>query len=100
INAEAIDLLIRTELPAAARGDRDAYGRIVGDCQNAVTAVALAITRAVTPSAEIAQDDLLAAWPNLKRLKTPSSFFPWLLQYTRHLPTQHPRSTTQRTLAR
>src|SRR3546814_4859298 len=78
MNAEAIDLLIRTELPAAARGDRDAYGRIVGACQNAVTAVALAITRDVPASEDIAQDAFLAAWQNLKRLQNPSSFLPWL----------------------
>ena len=41
---DAIDLLIKRELPAAVRGDRDAYGRIIVASQNAVTAVALAIS--------------------------------------------------------
>src|SRR3546814_10085866 len=96
MNAEAIDLLIRTELPAAARGDRDAYGRIVGACQNAVTAVALAITRDVPASEDIAQDAFLAAWQNLKRLQNPSSFLPWLRQITRNLARDHLRANRHR----
>src|SRR3546814_19508394 len=92
MNAEAIDLLIRTELPAAARGDRDAYGRIVGACQNAVTAVALAITRDVPASEDIAQHAFLAAWQNLTRLQHPSSFLPWLRQITRNLARDHLRA--------
>lgn len=98
MNAEAIDLLIRTELPAAARGDRDAYGRIVGACQNAVTAVALAITRDVPASEDIAQDAFLAAWQNLKRLQNPSSFLPWLRQITRNLARDHLRANRHRPL--
>src|SRR3546814_15767917 len=90
MNAEAIDLLIRTELPAAARGDRDAYGPILGACQNAVTAVALAITRDVHASADIAQAAFLAACQNLQRPQNPSSFLPVLPQPTPHLPRPHP----------
>jgi RNA polymerase sigma factor (sigma-70 family) len=92
MNAEAIDLLIRTARPAAARGDRDAYGRIVAACQNVVTAVALAITRDVPASEDIAQDAFLAAWQNLKRLQNPSSFLPWLRQITRNLARDHLRA--------
>jgi RNA polymerase sigma factor (sigma-70 family) len=99
MNAEAIDLLIRTELPAAARGDRDAYGRIVGAGQNAVTAVALANTRDVPASEDIAQDAFLAAWQNLKRLQNPSSFLPWLRQITRNLARDHLRASRHRPLS-
>jgi RNA polymerase sigma factor (sigma-70 family) len=98
MNAEAIDLLIRHELPAAARGDRDAYGRIVEACQNVVTAVALAITRDVPASEDIAQDAFLAAWQNLKRLQNPSSFLPWLRQITRNLARDHLRANRHRPL--
>src|SRR3546814_19943371 len=93
MNAEAIDLLIRTELPAAARGDRDAYGRIVGACQNAVTAVALAIPRDVPASEDIAQDAFLAAWQNPKRQQNPSSFLPSRPTHPPHPPPPHPRPT-------
>lgn len=98
MNAEAIDLLIRQELPAAARGDRDAYGRIVAACQNVVTAVALAITRDVPASEDIAQDAFLAAWQNLRRLQNPSSFLPWLRQITRNLARDHLRANRYRPL--
>lgn len=98
MNTEAIDLLIRQELPAAARGDRDAYGRIVAACQNVVTAVALAITRDVPASEDIAQDAFLAAWQNLRRLQNPSSFLPWLRQITRNLARDHLRANRHRPL--
>ena len=64
----AIDALIGAELPAARSGDRAAYGRIVAACQNTVTAVALAITRDVPASEDIAQEAFLSAWQHLKRL--------------------------------
>ena len=41
---DTLDTFIRAQLPAAADGDRDAYGRIVAACQNTVT-VAGAVQR-------------------------------------------------------
>lgn len=90
--AQPIDQLIQRELPAAQRGDRDAYGRIVVACQNTVTAVALAITRDVQTSEDIAQDAFISAWEHLKRLQNPSSFLPWLRQITRNLARDHLRA--------
>jgi RNA polymerase sigma factor (sigma-70 family) len=98
MNADAIELLIQRELPSAARGDRDAYGRIVAACQNVVTAVALAITRDVPASEDIAQDAFLAAWQQLRRLQNPSSFLPWLRQITRNLARDHLRANRHRPL--
>lgn len=95
---EAVDLLIKRELPAAARGDRDAYGRIVIASQNTVTAVALAITRDVPASEDIAQEAFLSAWHHLPRLKNPSSFLPWLRQITRNLAHDHLRGRRNRML--
>lgn len=92
MHAEAIDLLIRRELPAAAGGDRHAYGRIVAASQNAVTAVALAITRDVPASEDIAQEAFLSAWQNLQKLQNPTSFLPWLRQITRNLARDHLRA--------
>ena len=91
MNVEAIDLLIRRELPAAARGDRNAYGRIVAASQNTVTSVALAITRDVPTSEDIAQDAFLSAWQHLRKLNSPDSFLPWLRQITRNLARDHLR---------
>ena len=95
---EAIDLLIKRELPAAVQGDRDAYGRIVLASQNVVTAVALAITRDVPTSEDIAQEAFLSAWHHLPRLKNPSSFLPWLRQITRNLAHDHLRGRRNRLL--
>ncbi|MGH8077179.1 MAG: RNA polymerase sigma factor, partial [Lysobacter sp.] len=91
-----LDNLIRTQLPAAADGDRDAYGRIVAACQNTVTAIALAITRDVPASEDIAQEAFISAWQNLKRLQNPASFLPWLRQITRNLANDHLRGRQRR----
>lgn len=98
MNAETVELLIRHELPAAARGDRDAYGRIVAACQNTVTAVALAITHDVPASEDIAQEAFLSAWQHLKRLQNPASFLPWLRQIARNLARDHLRAARHRPL--
>ncbi len=88
----SIDDLIRHELPAARSGDKNAYGRIVAACQNTVTAVALAITRDVATSEDIAQEAFLNAWQHLERLNSPDSFLPWLRQITRNLARDHLRA--------
>ncbi|QCO67977.1 sigma-70 family RNA polymerase sigma factor [Luteimonas yindakuii] len=93
-----IDDLISRELPAAARGDAHAYGRIVAASQNTVTAVALAITRDVATSEDIAQEAFLSAWRHLPRLQSPSSFLPWLRQITRNLARDHLRANRNRPL--
>ena len=85
MTAIALDLMLQTELPAATRGSQEAYGRIVHACQNTVTAIALAITRDVQASEDIAQEAFLKAWQQLDRLKNSASFLPWLRQITRNL---------------
>lgn len=85
MNAMTLDLMLQSELPAAARGSQEAYGRIVDACQNTVTAIALAITRDVQASEDIAQEAFLRAWQQLDRLKNAASFLPWLRQITRNL---------------
>ena len=91
-----LDRLIHAHLAAAADGDRDAYGRIVAACQNTVTAIALAITRDVPASEDIAQEAFLSAWQNLRRLQNPASFLPWLRQITRNLAHDHLRGRQRR----
>lgn len=98
MTTEAIDQLIRRELPAASGGCHHAYGRIIMASQNVVTAVALAITRDVAASEDIAQEAFLSAWQNLRRLHNPSSFLPWLRQITRNLAYDHLRSHRNRTV--
>ena len=91
-----LDLLIHAHLAAAAEGDRDAYGRIVAACQNTVTAIALAITRDVPASEDVAQEAFISAWQNLRRLQNPASFLPWLRQITRNLAHDHLRGRQRR----
>lgn len=99
MNAEALDMMLLCELPAAARGDHGAYGRIVLACQNTVTAIALAITRDVAASEDIAQEAFLKAWQQLDRLKNHASFLPWLRQITRNLARDHLRANSSRPLS-
>jgi len=91
VNAEALAALIEKQLPAASSGDRAAFGRIVSGCQNGITAIALAITRDVPASQDIAQDAFLSAWSHLPKLRNQSSFLPWLRQITRNLAHDHLR---------
>lgn len=96
MSTEILETLIDTHLPAAARGDRDAYGRIVASCQSTVTSIALAIVRDVPASEDIAQEAFLTAWQNLRRLNNRASFLPWLRQITRNLARDHLRSQGHR----
>ncbi len=93
-----VDALIAVELPAARDGDREAYGRIVAACQNTVTAIALAMTRDVSASEDIAQEAFLTAWQHLRRLQNPTSFLPWLRQIARNLARDHLRAGRHRPL--
>lgn len=96
MSTEVLESLIDTHYPAAARGDRDAYGRIVAGCQTTVTSIALAIVRDVPASEDIAQEAFLAAWQNLRKLNNPASFLPWLRQITRNLARDHLRGLGHR----
>ena len=87
------------ELPNAAAGCQQAYGRIVGACQNTVTAIALAITRDVAASEDIAQEAFLRAWQQLARLHNHASFLPWLRQITRNLARDWLRTQRHRPLS-
>ncbi|MDR6992637.1 sigma-70 family RNA polymerase sigma factor [Luteimonas sp. 3794] len=90
---------IHLELPAARGGDQAAYGRIVQMSQNATTAIALAITRDVQASQDIAQEAYLKAWQQLGRLQNTTSFLPWLRQITRNLARDYLRARRERMVA-
>ena len=92
----AIELSLRETLPAAARGDQAAYGRVVSLCQNTITGIALAITRDVHASEDIAQEAFLKGWRQLATLKNPDSFLPWLREITRNLARDHLRAQRRR----
>lgn len=96
MNAATLEGLVLRELQAARDGDTAAFSRIVAASQNTVTAIALAITRDVATSEDIAQEAFLSAWQNLRRLQNPASFLPWLRQITRNLARDHLRGRGRR----
>lgn len=96
MSSDVLDSLVHAHLPAAARGDQAAYGRIVAGCQGTITAIALAITRDVPASEDVAQEAFLSAWQNLRKLRNPDSFLPWLRQITRNLARDHLRARARR----
>ncbi|KRG69812.1 RNA polymerase sigma factor [Pseudoxanthomonas dokdonensis] len=96
--ATQLEPMLHETLPAARAGDEDAYGRIVAACQNTVTAIALAITRDVASSEDIAQEAFLKAWQQLDKLHHNSSFLPWLRQITRNLARDWLRANRRRPL--
>jgi DNA-directed RNA polymerase specialized sigma24 family protein len=69
---------------AAAAGDRDAFGSLVTATSGVVSSISLAILRDLDMSRDVAQDVFLAAWRDLRKLRNPSSFLPWLRQLTRN----------------
>lgn len=88
---EALLSLIELHLPAAQAGDQEAFGQIVAGCQGGITAIALSIVRDIQTSEDIAQEAFLNAWTHLRRLRSSSSFLPWLRQITRNLARDHLR---------
>jgi RNA polymerase sigma factor (sigma-70 family) len=75
-----LDSLVR----AAAHGDRDAFADVVDRTRTLVCSIAMAILRDVEASQDVAQDVFLSAWRDLKKLREPASFLPWLRQMTRN----------------
>jgi RNA polymerase sigma factor (sigma-70 family) len=80
----ATALVVDEALPAAARGDREAFARLVEATRNSVASIALAIVADAELARDVAQDVFLAAWRDLGALREPRSFLPWLRQATRH----------------
>ena len=99
MHTDTLDLMLQRELPDAAAGCQQAYGRIVRACQNTVTAIALAITRDIAASEDIAQEAFLRAWQRLAQLNQPASFLPWLRQITRNLARDWLRANRHRALS-
>ncbi len=93
----SLTLLVETQLPAAVRGDREAFAQIVDGTRGLVSSIALAIVRDAELSRDISQDVFLAAWRDLRQLRDPGSFLPWLRQMTRHRAYHVLRTTRRRT---
>lgn len=86
-----IEQRIAEHLPAARRGDREAFAELVAATQTVTTSLALAVVRDVQYSEDIAQEAYVRVWQRLDRLGNPDSFLPWLRQITRNLARDHLR---------
>ena len=75
---------LESDVLLARDGDEAAFRRLVDESANTVCSIALAIVRNVHASEDVAQEVFLAAWSNLKKLRNPASFLPWLRQVTRN----------------
>ncbi len=75
---------LESDVLLAGKGDEAAFRRLVERSGNTVCSIALAIVRNVEASEDIAQEAFLAAWSNLRNLRNPASFLPWLRQVTRN----------------
>lgn len=73
-----------SDVVLAAGGDRDAFVRLVDSHANVVTRIALAIVRDLHASQDIAQEVFLVIWKDLRKLRNPESFLPWMRQVTRN----------------
>lgn len=79
-----MDTAMEADVARAMRGDEAAYARLVDRTSATVCSIALAIVRNVAASEDVAQEVYLALWRGLGKLRSPSSFLPWLRQVTRN----------------
>lgn len=77
-------LTLEPDVLRAASGDRQAFGRLVNATRTTVCSIALAVVRDIEASEDVAQDVYLHAWRSLPKLRSASSFMPWLRQLTRN----------------
>ena len=84
MTATTLTSTLETDFLAARRGDHEAFARLVRATQRMVASVALAVTRDIQLSEDIAQETYLKAWHKLAAMSHPDSFLPWLRQVTRN----------------
>lgn len=82
--SNSIDIALSQDVLLAQKGSIEAYERLIAKCQNVVTSIALAIVKDVDDSEEVAQQVFISVWQNLKKLKSSTSFLPWVRQSTRY----------------
>ncbi len=70
---------------SALQGDVTAYGQLVERHQSLACSLALGICGDLHRSEEIAQDAFVAAWKQLRDLREPDKFKPWLCGIVRNL---------------
>lgn len=84
-------LHLSRDVCSARKGDREAFARVVASTQRMITSIALAITRDLSVSEDIAQETFLIAWQRLAMLRDPESLLPWLREVARNRSIDHVR---------
>jgi RNA polymerase sigma factor (sigma-70 family) len=85
-------------LEASRRGERDAFGELVGRYQRVVSAVSYSRTRDRALGEDVAQETFLAAWRQLGQLREPSRLRSWLCGIARNLASKAKRRTAREVL--
>ena len=75
---------VDNDVTSAAKGDGEAFVRLVTAYANTVNSIALSIVRDVHGSQDIAQEVFLVAWRDVAKLRNTASFLPWIRQVTRN----------------
>jgi len=88
---EEADLLDRSQ-----KGDREAYGRIVGRYQVRVYNLMVRMTGNPAVSEELAQEAFLRAYENIHRFDTGRRFLPWIMCIAANLARNHLKSARRR----
>lgn len=84
-------------LEASRRGERDAFGVLVGRYQNVVCAITYSRTRDQALSEDVAQDTFIAAWKQLDQLREPGRLRSWLCGIARNLARKARRKSDRET---
>jgi len=99
MTSDALQSILDTDFPAARRGEPDAFARLVRATQRMVATVALAVTRDVPASEDIAQETFLIAWQRIGAMQNADSFLPWLRQVARNRAIDHVRRARYQEIA-
>jgi RNA polymerase sigma factor (sigma-70 family) len=78
---------VESEVNAASKGDREAFGRLVSSHQSLVCSIAYSVTGDFAQSEEIAQEVFLTAWQRLSQLREPTRWTSWLAAISRNKAT-------------
>lgn len=99
MNPGALGATLEADFLAARGGDQAAFARLVRATQRMVASVALAVTRDIQLSEDIAQDTYVKAWQKLASMNHADSLLPWLRQVTRNQAIDHVRRRRHQELA-
>lgn len=79
-----MSMVMNRDVQAAQQGNQDAFRRLITGTQNITTSIAFAIVRDIDASEDVAQQVYIKLWQQIKNVKKPDSFLPWLRQVTRY----------------